>query len=127
MLIQKRTVLELHQHQRTEDMRYFQYEGDGDAYRVGYYLPLSDFIEMGKPTKITVTVERGDTRTTGDLRDEGRRGEIDEVFLNVLRSTEDGGWEKAEPLGWQEEHDWLARAWYKITGRSHCGRKGWLK
>ena len=74
-LEQKKTLLELHPVQKSEEFVYFQYEGDDDSYRVGYYLPRSDFLFMGSPNEITVVVQPGDHMST-ELRDAGQYGEL---------------------------------------------------
>lgn len=77
MLEKKQTLLQLHPEQHTDTHAYFQYEGDDDAFRVGYYLPMVDWVDMGSPNEITVTViprRRHGERHRG-LRDAGERSE----------------------------------------------------
>jgi hypothetical protein len=72
MLDRKTTVLTKHPVQRHEEFVYFQYMGDNDDYRVGYYLPRTDYDWMDQPEVITVMV-RPEDRTTNGLQDEGVR------------------------------------------------------
>lgn len=76
MLSKKTTVLVKHSVQRHDDFVYYQYEGDNDAYRVGYYMPRIDFDWMGQPETITVAAVPGD-QTTNGLRDEGERTPVE--------------------------------------------------
>lgn len=76
MLYRKQTVLKLHPEQHTDTHTYFQYEGDDDDHRVGYYLPMVDWVNMGCVDEITVSAVPGDQLThMYNLRDVGTRGE----------------------------------------------------
>ena len=76
MLEKKQTLLQLHPEQHTDTHTYFQYEGDDDAIRVGYYLPMVDWVDMGSPNEITVTVIPDDAMENDiGLRDAGERSE----------------------------------------------------
>lgn len=72
MLEKKKTLVKIHPEQHTDTHTYFQYEGDDDDYRVGYYLPMTDWVDMGCPEEVTVEVVPGDSMENG-LRDEGER------------------------------------------------------
>lgn len=76
MLEQKQTLLQLHSEQHSDEFSYFQYEGDDDAYRVGYYVPMVDWVDMGCPQELTVTVNPGNhMENKAGLRDAGERSE----------------------------------------------------
>lgn len=76
MLEQKKTLLSKHDHQRTDSHVYFEYlvseADDRDAYKVGYYLPVPDWMCMGSPDEITVTVVPGNNNISEGMKDEGR-------------------------------------------------------
>jgi hypothetical protein len=38
----------------------------------------------------------------------------------VWQRNPDGSYSPAEPLGWQEEHGWLARFVFWVRGIEHC-------
>lgn len=74
MLTKKQTVVKIHSEQHTDTHTYFQYEGDDDDYRVGYYLPMQDWVEMNCPEELTVEVVPGDQMNNElGLRDAGER------------------------------------------------------
>lgn len=71
-LTKKQTLLKIHAEQHNDTHTYFQYEGDDDAYRVGYYVPFVDWVNMGCPQQVTVTVVPGNQmENTVGLRDAG--------------------------------------------------------
>lgn len=47
--------------------------------------------------------------------------------MSAWRQYDNGSWGEAEPLDWQEEHNWLARLIFAIRGVGHCGKKGWRR
>lgn len=77
MLTKKKTVVKLHPEQHTDTHTYFQYGDDDDSYRVGYYLAMVDWVEMGCPNELTVSVGPGvvgmSTINGETLLDEGER------------------------------------------------------
>jgi hypothetical protein len=98
MLTKKKTLLEFHSVQKTEDHVYFEYDAyadvpevtqDGPNYRVGYYLPISDWVEMGSPSEVTVTVEVGDTMNHS-LKDEGHREGPEEWDIDLNMPAREG-------------------------------------
>lgn len=77
-LEKKQTLLKIHPEQHTDTHTYFQYEGDDDAYRVGYYMPMVDWVNMGCPEEITVASIPGDKMENNiGLRDAGEYVEWD--------------------------------------------------
>lgn len=57
MLERKTTVLAKHPTQRHEEFVYFQYGGNNDEYRVGYYMPRVDYDFFDQPEQITVSAD----------------------------------------------------------------------
>jgi hypothetical protein len=57
MLERKTTVLTRHPVQRHAEFVYFQYGGDNDEYRVGYYLPRVDYDFLDQPDDLTVSID----------------------------------------------------------------------
>lgn len=41
-------------------------------------------------------------------------------MARILKQNEDGKWVEATPIGWQEEHGWLARLILQLRGIEHC-------
>ena len=40
----------------------------------------------------------------------------------TYQQNEDGRWTLAEPIGWLEEHGFVARVIFWIRGIGHCGK-----
>jgi len=40
--------------------------------------------------------------------------------VTVYQRNPDGTWTPAEPIGWREEHNWLARLIFWVRGIEHC-------
>lgn len=93
MLIQKKTLLTRHDVQKSNGHVYFEYdafegsEAKPHEYLVGYYMPMADWLCMGSPTDITVTVEPGNAGMSVGMKDEGVWGDED-TDLNDLHDID---------------------------------------
>lgn len=81
MLLSKKTLLTLHEVQNSAESVYFEYDafaevsaGSRYEYKVGYYMPMADWLCMGSPREITVTIEPGNAGMSIGLKDEGTWG-----------------------------------------------------
>lgn len=84
MLLGKKTLLKLHETQKSASHVYFEYDAFEEVggpteyeYRVGYYLPMSDWLCLGSPEEVTVSVQAGN-QMESSLNDEGNWGGDDE-------------------------------------------------
>jgi hypothetical protein len=41
-------------------------------------------------------------------------------MAEIYQRMPDGSWQPAEPIGWQEEHNWLGRLILWLLRRPHC-------
>ncbi len=60
MILNHAIVCHLHEVQHSQRHVYFQFEKDGHDEREGVYLTKKNWMEMGAPAIITLTVEAGD-------------------------------------------------------------------
>ena len=40
--------------------------------------------------------------------------------MSTYQQNPDGSWAEAQPIGWREEHGWLARLWFWLRHVEHC-------
>jgi len=78
VLKQKQTLLKIHPEQHTDTHTYFQYGGDSDDSRVGYYLSMPEWVAMGCPEEIVVSSNIDTTIMSEGLTDQGVWGGEDE-------------------------------------------------
>jgi hypothetical protein len=94
MLLGKKTLLTLHEVQNSAENVYFEYdafaevsEGSRYEYKVGYYMPMADWLCMGSPEQLTITAEPGNAGMSFGLKDEGTWGGEDED-LNLVHDID---------------------------------------
>jgi len=47
--------------------------------------------------------------------------------MQTMRRNDDGSWEFAEPIGWQEEHNLIQRLVFWIRRIEHCNAREGLR
>lgn len=59
-LSKSRTVMDLHNEQRSENFAYFETKPDEGERTDGYYMTLDKWADFGNPNQITITIVPGD-------------------------------------------------------------------
>lgn len=91
MIKLRRIECKLHEEQQSQRHVYFQFRDDRDEEREGFYMTKKNWVEMGCPSIVTVSVEAGAKISDTDAREENVLDRIPSRLPNVAMQMHQDG------------------------------------